>query len=79
MAKKEEKKLSPQSSEMMLKVMALFQEGKSVFGSITSFKRWLEKPTFGLGGQLPFDLMQTSDGIDLISEQLVRMEYGDLA
>ena len=75
----DEKKLSPQSSEMMLKVMALFQTGESVFGSITSFKRWLEKPAFGLGGQLPFDLMRTSGGIDLVSEQLVRMEYGDLA
>lgn len=63
----------------MLKIMALFQTGESVFGSADAFRRWMDKPAYGLGSQIPFDLLHTSGGIDLIMDEVVRIEYGDLA
>lgn len=77
--REERKKLSAASSELALKIMLLFRKGAEIFGAIEAFKRWLEKPAFGLGGQLPFDLLHTSGGIDLIMDELARIEHGDLA
>ena len=73
------KNLNPVNGEQVLKLMVLFKKGQEVFGDVAAFGRWLEKPAFGLGGQVPFQLMYTSGGIDLVTEELVRIEYGDLA
>ncbi|KAA3610013.1 MAG: DUF2384 domain-containing protein [Calditrichaeota bacterium] len=76
---KENKKLGPLRSELILKIMALFKKGIEVFGSLDSFKSWLGKPAFGLGNNTPFSLIHTSTGIDLVHDELVRIEFGDLA
>lgn len=76
---REQKKLNPQDSEKVLKIMALFQAGKSVFGTADAFRRWMDKPAYGLGHQVPFDLLHTSGGIDLVLDEVLRIEYGDLA
>jgi len=73
------KKLDASNSEMLLKLVAVFEKGLEVFGERTAFLRWLEKPAFGLGNNIPFNLMITSSGIDLVLGELVRIEYGDLA
>ena len=76
---REHKKLNPQDSEKILKIMALFQTGESVFGTGSAFRRWMDKPAYGLGNQIPFDLLHTSGGIDLVMDEVIRIEYGDLA
>ena len=76
---REQKKLNPQDSEKVLKIVALFQTGEAVFGSAAAFRRWMDKPAYGLGNQVPFLLLHTSGGIDLITDELMRIDYGDLA
>ncbi|GAB3755350.1 type II RES/Xre toxin-antitoxin system antitoxin [Spirosoma pomorum] len=76
---REHKKLNPQDSEKVLKIIHLFQAGEAVFGSGDSFRRWMDKPAYGLGNQVPFTLLHTSGGIDLVLDEVVRIEYGDLA
>jgi putative toxin-antitoxin system antitoxin component (TIGR02293 family) len=66
-------------SEKLLKSFALFDKGTALFGSAREFHQWLNTPAYGLGNQLPFDLMDTITGIQLIEEELIRIEYGDLA
>lgn len=73
------KKLSPAHSEQTLKLFALQLKGKEVFGVAAAFRRWLEKPAYGLDGQVPLALLETSGGIDLVMEELERIAYGDLA
>ncbi len=73
------KKLSPAHSEQTLKLLALQQKGKEVFGTSTALRSWLSKPAYGLGGQTPLALLETSGGIDLVMEELYRISYGDLA
>ena len=77
--KQEKKKLNPRNSELILKLLALYSKGIEVFGKLESFNNWLMKPAFGIGNKTPFSLMNTSTGIDLIFEELIRIEYGDLA
>jgi len=72
-------KLDAPLSEKLLKSFSLFDKGISVFGSADAFHRWLNTPSYGLGDQIPFDLMDTITGISLIEEELIRIEYGDLA
>lgn len=77
--KKEGKKLNAQNSEQLLKMIALYQKAEEVFGDLESFNRWLRKPAAGLGNRVPMQFLQTSGGIDLIREELLRIEYGALA
>ena len=65
--------------EQVLKLLALARRGEDVFGSLPAFRRWLSKPAYGLGGQPPLALLQTSGGIDLVAEEVGRIAYGDLA
>ncbi|MEQ8476023.1 antitoxin Xre/MbcA/ParS toxin-binding domain-containing protein [Fulvivirga sp.] len=72
-------KFSPIRSEIMLKLIALYQKGVSIFGNREAFISWLSKPSYGIGGHVPLDLVKTSDGIDLITDELDRIQYGDTA
>jgi putative toxin-antitoxin system antitoxin component (TIGR02293 family) len=74
-----EKKLNPASSEMMLNLFSLYKKGEETFGNIDEFQKWIEKPAYGLGYKVPKNLIQTPGGIDLVMDELIRIEYGDLA
>lgn len=76
---KEEIKLNALNSEQLLKLIALYQHAEDVFGDISSFDRWLRKPAAGLGNTVPFTFLQTPGGIDLIRDELYRIEFGALA
>jgi putative toxin-antitoxin system antitoxin component (TIGR02293 family) len=76
---KEKKKLNPRNSEIALKLLNLLNKGMEIFGSMDTFISWLNKPAFGLGEQIPIKLMNTNTGIDLIEEELIRIEFGALA
>lgn len=72
-------KLDAALSEKLLKSFSLFEKGIEIFGSAKAFHQWLNTPAYGLGNQIPFDLMDTFTGITLIEEELIRIAYGDLA
>ncbi|MCG8391202.1 MAG: DUF2384 domain-containing protein [Cytophagales bacterium] len=71
--------LDPDSSEKVIKMFSLYLFGLDVLESSSSFVNWLFKPSFGLGNRVPADLLYSSGGIDLVYEELSRIEYGDLA
>jgi len=76
---KENKKLNARLSETALKFINLLNKGVEVFGEINSLRNWLNKPAFGLGNKIPMEMLNTNTGIDLIEEELLRIEYGALA
>lgn len=76
---KDEKKLSAIHSEQLLKIIALYQKAEEVFADLDSFNRWVRKPALGLGNVKPLKFMQTPGGIDLIMDELRRIEFGALA
>lgn len=76
---KEGKKLNAMNSEQLLKLIGLYQKAEQVFGDIGSFNRWLRKPAAGLDNEHPFTFLQTSGGINLVRDELLRIEYGALA
>ncbi|HRE51251.1 MAG TPA: DUF2384 domain-containing protein [Flavitalea sp.] len=72
-------KLGRIESEQLLQLMALYKKGQEIFGNSESFNQWLKQPATGLGGIVPFDLLYTQGGINLVMEELLRIEYGALA
>ena len=77
--RKAEKRLTPSASQLMLKLFTLYRKGEEIFGNLEEFQKWIEEPAYGLGSKIPKTLFQTPAGIDLIMDELVRIEYGDLA
>ena len=76
---KSKKRLSPLNSEQVIKLFYLYKKGLDVFGSIESFNKWMERSSYGLSGYIPLKLLSTLSGIDLITEELSKIEYGDFA
>ena len=72
-------KLGRIESEQLLQLLALYKKGQEIFGSSEVFNQWLKQPALGIGGILPFDLLYTPGGINLVMEELLRIEYGALA
>ena len=73
------KKLNPMQTELILKIRSLFRAGIELFGDLDEFRNWLSKPAFGLGNHVPLDYFHTSGGLDLVFDELKRIEFGDLA
>lgn len=76
---KEKKDFGARHTELALKLVFLYMKGKEVFGNLESFNRWLRKPAYGLNKKIPYNLINTVTGIDLINDELLRIEFGDLA
>ena len=47
-----------------------------VLGTRRSAENWLDRAAFGLGGQVPCDLITTQAGCTLVKDLLTRIEYG---
>lgn len=77
--KEKNKKLSATEGEKIIKMQIMFHWGEQVFGNMEAFKQWLDKPAFGLGNRVPFSLMKTITGIDVITNELKNIAYGNLA
>jgi len=50
--------------------------GKEIFGSKKEFFKWLKTKNFALNNQKPIDLLDTYSGLNLIFEELKRIEFG---
>jgi putative toxin-antitoxin system antitoxin component (TIGR02293 family) len=70
------KKLNPANSEILLKMKQVYVKGRELFMTPDAFEAYVETPSPGLQNRIPKELMQTSTGIDLVMEELIRIEYG---
>jgi len=70
-------KLSPLIAESIFKIAELYDNGMIVFDDDEeSFQTWMRTSIPSLNHQVPIDLLDTRTGIQLVIEQLLRMEYG---
>jgi len=73
--KESQKKLEPIYGEHLLKLIALFEKGEQIFGSIDEFNYWLQKP-FWNSAEKPLDWLTTIGGVDFLNEELEKMAQG---
>lgn len=68
--------LSAPVSEQVILLAELTDKGATVFGDVVSFREWLQEPNTALGGRHPLALLDTAIGIQLITDQLGKLQYG---
>jgi len=77
--KKESKTFETIHSERIIEIAKLQLKGKEIFGSKESFEQWMNSNIVALGGIKPSELLDSTFGIDLLMDELGRIEYGVLA
>jgi uncharacterized protein (DUF2384 family) len=65
--------------ELGIKLRQLYNKGIEIFGNTDNFNSWLMKEAYGLGNTKPLTLINSSTGIDLIYEELIKIEFGATA
>ena len=76
---KEKKAFQPIQSERIVELVMLYQYGVEVFGDKDNFNTWLNAKSIALGGRTPKELLDTKFGVDMIKDELGRIEHGILA
>jgi putative toxin-antitoxin system antitoxin component (TIGR02293 family) len=77
--KKEQSAFEPPQAERILEIMLLFDQGEKVFGHKEKFNTWLNAQSVALGNMKPKDLLDSSFGISLLKDELIKIEHGVLA
>lgn len=65
-------------SEHTILLAELAESGNEIFGNAVSFNKWLREENTALGTQ-PLHLLDTTIGIQLVSDELGRIEQGVFA
>lgn len=62
-------------SEKMFELAELYAIGIAYFG-LEDFRRWMERPLFSLGNRKPLDLIDVSEGLDILKSEIMRLQHG---
>jgi putative toxin-antitoxin system antitoxin component (TIGR02293 family) len=74
--KKAQQKFDKATSERILLLADLIGYGQTVFEDKEKFNEWLRKPSKGLGGRSPVEMMDTFYGILEVKKEIGRIEHG---
>jgi putative toxin-antitoxin system antitoxin component (TIGR02293 family) len=77
--RKEQRVFDPMHTERILRMVQIMQRGIEVFGKASYFESWLDSRNLALGGIRPFELLDNTFGIELLKDELTRIERGVLA
>jgi putative toxin-antitoxin system antitoxin component (TIGR02293 family) len=73
---KPSKLLNPEQSERVIEIARLYSRGQEVFETLPAFKLWMERSLLSLGNRPPKEFLDTSMGIELLMDELGRIEQG---
>lgn len=75
-----DEKLLPQDvTEKALQLANLYKQGNDVFGESWRFSGWMNHPSLYFGGKKPIDVLDTTFGFQLVSDEIIRIEHGVFA
>ena len=64
-----------ETSERIYELARLFGLGYEVFDSKEDFKKWLMTPSKTLGKRIPFELLDSSFGFEMVESEIMRIQY----
>lgn len=76
MQRRADRTLDANASDRALRLVAVTHQAIGVLGSQDAAERWLASPAIGLDDRKPIDLLQSSEGTDMVKTLLTRMDYG---
>ena len=74
-----QQKLSQEQSERMVEMARLYTRGEEVFGTMEAFRQWMDTLLLPFGNNKPKAYLDTSLGINMIMDELGRIEHGIFA
>lgn len=74
-----EEVLNKRLSERALEIAKLYSRGEEVFGDAPSFQQWMDADVPALGHRKPKSFLDTSLGIQMLMDELGRIEHGVFA
>nr|WP_295930013.1 antitoxin Xre/MbcA/ParS toxin-binding domain-containing protein [uncultured Dyadobacter sp.] len=74
--KKGDEKFNQVLSEKIISLADMYSYGYEVFEDIDRFNQWIFRPNQALGGQRPFDFLDTQFGREEIRNLIGRIDYG---
>lgn len=77
--RRDKKKLDSIHTDRLLQIMILLNKGVDVFGNSNNFITWLNSVNIALGGITPISLLDNAFGINMVTNELTKIEYGVLA
>ena len=72
----ENKKLSPELSDHLIQIAKVYARAVDVFENREKAVQWLKYPSHALGGITPLSCLDNFSGIELVLDELGRIEYG---
>lgn len=66
---------SKETSERIYELAKLYSHGYAVFDTQEDFKQWLMTPSRALAGKIPFELLDSSIGFEMVENEIVRIQY----
>ena len=76
---KPQQKLSQEQSERMIELAKVYSRGEEVFGSMDAFRQWMDTVLLPFGNKRPKEFLDTSIGINMIMDEIGRIEHGIFA
>lgn len=71
--------LNPEQSERLIELARLYTKGEDVFGSLLQFNQWMNSEVVALGQKKPKAFLDTSFGIQMLMDELGKIEHGIFA
>lgn len=68
--------LEKDQSEKVVNIARLYAMGEEAFGSAAEFNKWMNGRVPSLGKKRPKDFLDTSSGINLLMDEISRIQYG---
>lgn len=69
-------RLSIVESDRLYRLVRLFAIASKVFEDDKAASEWMHRPQHGLGGRIPYEMLQTEAGARDVEDLLGRIEYG---
>ena len=73
---KDEQILRRDISDQMIQITKLYSKGYEIFEDESHFQEWMNSEIQGLGFEKPLYLLDTSMGIQIVINELGRLEHG---
>lgn len=75
-SKKPNELLEKDQAEKAVNIARLYALGEESFGSADEFQKWMNSRIKSLGNQRPKDFLDTSSGISLLMDEIIRIQHG---
>jgi len=75
----ERQALTAEESERVVRLARVLAEAMQVLGSIEKARRWMQRPSRALGGEVPLRMLDTDIGGNAVIEELGRIDHGVFA